>query len=219
MKAPRATPEQVTKITEPISSRTEFKRRFSFGELYGSLVSLPAAASGMARNKRMAAVDDDFVRRLQLAVTEVNGCAACSYEHTKMALRQGMSGEEISSFLSGGDTFVKPEEAKGIMFAQHFAESRGQPEAYAYEAIVDEYGEEGARAILAAVQVMIAGNMYGIPYSAFQSRRKGKPFKDSSVVYELGTLVAGALCLPFALVHGAVRGLVRPAGGEALVGS
>jgi len=209
------TREQVTKITEPISSRTEFKRRFSFGELYGSLVSLPAAATAMRRNKRTATVDDDFVRRLQLAVTEVNGCPACSYEHTKMALRQGMSGEEISSFLSGGDSFVKPEEAKGIMFAQHFAESRGRPEAYAYEAIVAEYGEEGARAILAAVQVMIAGNMYGIPYSAFQSRRNGRPYKDSSIVYELGTLLAGALVLPFALVHGAAMGLFRPSGKEA----
>jgi len=105
------------------------------------------------------------------------------------------------------------------MFAQHFAESRGRPEAYAYEAIVAEYGEEGARAILAAVQIMIAGNMYGIPYSAFQSRRNGRPYKDSSIVYELGTLIAGALCLPVALVHGAVRGLVRPVGGEAFAGS
>jgi hypothetical protein len=27
----------------------------------------------------------------QLAVTEVNGCAACSYQYIMMALRQGMS--------------------------------------------------------------------------------------------------------------------------------
>ena len=91
-----------------------------------------------------------------------------------------MSGAEISSFLSGADGFIKPEEAKAIVFAQHFADSRGFPKEYAYEAIVREYGEKKARIMLAAAQVMIAGNMYGIPYSAFQSRLKGKPFKDSS---------------------------------------
>jgi len=61
-----------------------------------------------------------------LAVTEVNGCAACSYQHIMMALRQGMSknmAKKAATFLS-------------------------------------------------AVQIMIAGNMYGIPYSAFQSRQK-----------------------------------------------
>ena len=44
-----------------------------------------------------------------------------------MALRQGMSNEEISSFLSGGDDFIQPEEAKAIIFAQHFADSKGFP--------------------------------------------------------------------------------------------
>lgn len=49
---------------------------------------------------------------------------------------------------------------------------------------------------------MIAGNIYGIPYSALQSRLKGKPFEDSSLFYELGMLVAGILCLPVAIVRG-----------------
>ena len=140
----------------------------------------------MIGNQKRELVDPKFLRRLQLAVTEVNGCAACSYQHTKLALREGMSNEEILSFLSGGDTFIKPEEAKAILFAQHFAESRGYPKQYAYASIVEEYGAEQARIILSAVQVMIAGNMYGIPYSAFQSRLKGTPFKGSSLFYELG---------------------------------
>ncbi len=162
----------------------------------------------MIGNNRSDLVGKDFVRRLQLAVTEVSGCAACSYEHAKMALRQGMSNEEISSFLSGGGDFIKPEESKGIVFAQHFADSRGYPRKYAYDSIVEEYGEQKAQVILAAVQFMIAGNMYGIPFSALQSRRKGKPFKDSSLFYEWGMLMAGVLCLPIAIMHGSVRGLM-----------
>jgi hypothetical protein len=125
-----------------------------------------------------------------------------------MALRQGMSSEEISSFLSGEDHHIKPEEANAIVFAQHFADSRGYPKQYAYDAIETEYGEKQARIILSAVQMMIAGNMYGIPLSAFQSRLKGKPFKGSSVFYELGMLIAGVLLLPIAMVHGVLRKLV-----------
>ncbi len=200
--------EKEIKIPEEISSRIEFKRKFSFWEMYRAFVFVPGAMSKMIGNKKSKLVDGHFVERLQLAVTEVNGCPACSYQHTVMALRQGMSNEEISSFLSGGDSFIKPEEAKAIMFAQHFADSRGYPKEDTYDSIVKEYGDDRARIILSAAQVMIAGNMYGIPYSAFLSRRKGKPFKDSSLFYELGMLTAGILCLPIAILHALLRGLL-----------
>jgi AhpD family alkylhydroperoxidase len=195
-------------LPDAIGPIGKFKRKFSLWELYRAFVSFPRAASRMIGNNKSKLVDRQFVERLQLAVTEVNGCAACSYQHTKMALRQGMSNEEISSFLSGGDEFIKPDEAKAIMFAQHFADSKGFPKKYAYDSIVKEYGEEQACIILSAVQIVIAGNMYGIPLSAFQSRLKGQTYKDSSLFYELGMLLGGIIILPIALVHGILRGLI-----------
>lgn len=195
-------------MQETISSRSEFKRKFSFCEMYGAFVYVPGAIAKMIGNKKSKLIDNHFIERLQLAVTEVNGCAACSYQHTKMALRQGMSNEEISSFLSGGDTFIKPEQAKAILFAQHFADARGFPEKFAYDAIVKEYGTKEAEIILAAVQIMITGNMYGIPLSALQSRLKGKPFKDSTLFYEWGMLTAGFLCFPIGIVHGILRKVI-----------
>jgi len=198
--------EQIT-IPEEISLRTEFKRKFSFGQMYFSFVYAGGAFSVLSKNKKSALLHLDFVERLQLAVTEVNGCAACSYQHTKMALKQGMSNEEISSFLSGGDDFILPEEAKAIVFAQHFADATGRPKQYAYDAIVKEYGEDKAEVILAACQVMIAGNMYGIPFSAFQSRLKGRKFKESSLFYELGMMISEIIVLPFAIIHSLVRKL------------
>lgn len=195
-------------IPASISSRIEFKRRFSLWEMYCSFIYMPRAMMKIIWNHKNKLVNPDFLRRLQLAVTEVNGCAACSYQHTKMALKQGMSGEEISSFLSGGKDFIKPVEAKAIMFAQHFADSRGYPKKYAYDAIVREYGQNKARIMLSAVQIMIAGNMYGIPFSAFQSRLKGKPYKDSSLFYELGMMITGVIILPIAVLHGVLRGVI-----------
>ena len=195
-------------LSESVIQRNEFKRKFSLLELYRSFVYAPRAMSKLVRNNKTKLVDKHFVKRLQLAVTEVNGCAACSYQHTQMALKQGMSNEEISSFLSGGSNFTKPEEAKAIMFAQHFADSRGFPKNYAYNSIVEEYGKKEASIILSACQMMIAGNMYGIPFSAFLSRLQGKPYKDSTLFYELGMLIVGILCLPIAIIHGFLRGLI-----------
>ena len=185
--------------------RTEYKRKFSFLELYRSYIYVPRAILKLKNNKKSNLIDSHFIERLQLAVTEVNGCAACSYAHTTMALREGMSNEEISSFLGGNDEYIKPEEAKAIMFAQHFADSRGYPQKDTYEAIIKEYGPQKARIILSAVQMMIAGNMFGIPFSAFLSRRKGKPFKGSTLGYEMGMLIGGILVLPIAFVHAFLR--------------
>lgn len=172
------------------------------------MVYLPKAIANIKKNNQLNVVDKKFLERMQLAVTEVNGCPACSYQHTKMALRLGMSNEEISSFLSGGDQFIKPEEAKAIMFAQHFADSRGFPKKYAYDAIVTEYGEEQAAIMLSALQIMIAGNMYLIPLSAFQSRMKGHIYPGSSLFFELGMLIAGIVFIPFVAIHGLLRGLL-----------
>ena len=182
----------------------EYKRKFSFSELYRSYLYVPRAMRKLRKNKKEKLIDQHFIERMQLAVTEVNGCAACSYAHTTFALREGMSNEEVSSFLGiGGDAadYIKPKEAKGIIFAQHFADSRGYPEKEAYEATIKEYGPQKARIILSANQMMIAGNMFGIPFSAYQSRRRGKPFKESSLGYELGMLIGGILVLPIAMLH------------------
>lgn len=199
-----------TTLPKSIISRIEYKRKFSLLEMYRAAVYAPGAMSKLLGNKKSKLVDENFVKRLQLTVTEVNGCALCSYGHAKMALRQGMGNEEINSFLGGGenDNFIKPEEAKAIIFAQHFADARGYPKKYAYDSIVNEYGKDKAQIILSATQMMIAGNIYGIPLSAFLSRLKGKPYKDSSLFYEIKMQVLGILFLPIAIVHGFIRGCI-----------
>lgn len=193
------------KIAEVINSRSGYKRKFSFREMARAFAQIPGAAAAMLGNKKRKLLAKDFIERLQLAVTEVNGCAACSYAHAYLALKQGLSNEEINSFLSGDGNFIRQDEAKAIAFAQHFADARGLPRKDAYRALENEYGQEKAKVIHAAAQLMMAGNIYGIPYSAFQSRLRGKPYRDSSLAYELGMQAAGFVILPIALVYGLIR--------------
>lgn len=200
---------KIAGLAESVVQNNEFKRKFNLWELYRSFIFIPGAASKLIKNNKSKLIDPKFIERLQLAVTEVNGCAACSYQHTQMALSLGMSNEEISTFLSGGDDYIQAEEGKAILFAQHFADTKGKPQRNTYASIVEEYGKDKAEIILAACQVMIAGNMYGIPFSAFLSRLKGHTYKGSSLFYELSMLVIGFLLLPIALLHGFLRRLLR----------
>lgn len=170
--------------------------------MYRAFTLVPGAVFEMMKNRRKHLVGADFVERLQLAVTEVNGCAACSYAHTYLALQRGMSNEEIAGLLLGDENFLKQEEARAVLFAQHYADSRGFPKKSAFESIVGEYGVDRARVILASAQLMMAGNIYGIPYSAFVSRLRGRPYEGSSLIYELGMQLAGFVLLPITLIHG-----------------
>lgn len=188
-----------------ISSMIEFKRKFTLGELYRAFVFVPGALVKLIGNNKSKLIDKQFIERIQLAITEVNGCAACSYQHTKMALQQGMSNEEIASFLAGDGEYIRPEEAKAIIFAQHFADSKGVPGKDAYDSIVNEYGLKKALIILSASQLIMAGNVYGIPFSAFLSRLRGKAYIDSSLFYELGMESAGLIIMPIAILHGLLR--------------
>jgi AhpD family alkylhydroperoxidase len=103
-----------------------------------------------------------FLERNMLAVTEVNGCALCSYYHTKVALENGMSAEEIKGML-GGDLADAPEaELPAILFAQHYADTRGKPSKEAWERVCAAYGETGAYGVLAAIRMIMMGNALGI---------------------------------------------------------
>ena len=74
-----------------------------------------------------------------------------------------------------------------------------------YEAIVKEYGKEEVRIILAAIQLMLMGNMIGLPMSALRARKKGKPYSDSSLLYEYGMIIAVIFIIPIALVVSFVK--------------
>ena len=178
---------------------TAFKRKTRVRDYYEAMVLVYRA---LFRRRRL---DPKFAERIMLAVTEVNGCEACSYAHARMALKKGFGREEIESFLSGSAAYVVPEEAQGILFAQHYADSRGRPEREAYDALVETYGLEKSRDILAAVQLMTAGNMVGIPFSALLARLRGKPYLNSSLGYELGMPLSGLVALPASFVHALVR--------------
>src|SRR5699024_1845621 len=121
----------------------------------------------------------------------------CSYVHTKQALEMGMKEEEIKQILTGDVNHIPESEVKAIMFAQHYAESRGNPSEASWNEIVETYGGAKALGILGAIRMITFGNSIGIALSAFRSRLKGKTVKSSSLFYEITMLASLIPLLPF----------------------
>ena len=180
----------------------EFGRKlYSLVEIYTILYKGIGSAPHMTKAKRKGEMTSEFIERIMLAVTEVNGCPLCSYAHTKMALEAGMNNEEIHNMLSGVMEDVPEEDLQAVMFAQHYADSRGYPSRESWDRVVENYGIVKAKGILGAIRAIMMGNALGIPWGSFFNRFKGQPDERSNLGYELGVMVIGSIMIPVALVH------------------
>lgn len=133
----------------------QLKKKYTMGQLYLSFVNGFVALPAVVKNHRKRTVDPHLIERLMLATTEVNGCEVCSYAHTRMALVEGFGQDEIEAFLSGSKAYVKAEEATAILYAQHVADTMGQPDLKAWERLVATYGEQHAAIMRAGITVMM----------------------------------------------------------------
>ncbi|MBN1891352.1 MAG: carboxymuconolactone decarboxylase family protein [Clostridiales bacterium] len=185
------------------------RKPFSFREAYFILVHGMRTAPLLSRARRHKLIDREWNERIMFAVTEVNGCPVCSYAHAKMALNAGMSDEEIRKMLSGNFADAPEEQMTAIMFAQHYADSRANPDQKAWEQLEKHYGPEKAAGILGAVRIIMMGNVMGIPWGGFIGRFRGKRDGRTTFGYEVGMLLWFVLIFPVAVIHALVSAVCR----------
>jgi len=178
------------------------RKLYSVGEAYKILYNGLRTVKYLSAAKKKNEMSADFTERIMLAVTEVNGCAMCSYAHTKMALEAGMSNEEVQQMLSGITDSIPEKELTAILFAQHYADTRGNPSKESWQRVEETYGKSKAYGILGAVRMIMVGNTYGIVLGSFKNRLKGIPDKRSSLLYEVCMFLTFILFLPVAFIHG-----------------
>lgn len=193
-------------VLSPLSA-VRPKQRYSLAE--GYVVTVLAARSLPDFRRRKQELGMPFVERIMLAVTEVNGCPVCSYAHTKMALEAGLPEEEIRQLFDGDIADAPTAELPALLFAQHYADTKGHPEASAWQEVVDIYGDDTARGILGAIRMIMWGNAYGIPLSGLQARRRGERLLGGSLVGDLAMTAASVLQLPLVAAHALVAKLLR----------
>ena len=77
------------------------KRLYGPKAFFQQLSKMLTNMSDMRAARKANRVSKEFIERIMMAVTEVNGCRYCSYFHTQVALKAGMESGEIKEILSG----------------------------------------------------------------------------------------------------------------------
>lgn len=185
------------------------RKLYSIGEYYRIIFLFFLSISDYRKSKTKEILDEHFVERIMLAVTEVNGCEICSYAHTKMALEAGMSNEEIQNMLAGIKDDIPEDEISAVLFAQHYADTRSYPSKDSWERIEEVYGQEKAKGVLASIRMIMFGNAAGVAWSSFFNRFKRKADPRSNLFYEIAMIITTILYLPIAFLHSLLAKLFR----------
>ena len=118
------------------------KRLYKPKDFYRLLSDLVSSSGDTGGFPKQDQISKQFMERIMLAVTEVNGCRYCSYFHTQVSLKAGLKKEEIKRVLDGDFTDAPQDELAALYFAQHYAESAGNPNPEAVQCLKDAYGEK-----------------------------------------------------------------------------
>ncbi len=144
-------------------------------------------------------ISKSFSESVSLAISQVNGCKLCSYTHAKNALKSGMSEEEVEFLLSGGFDNAPKDQLEALLFAQHYADTKGNPDTEAKQKLLDTYGEEKTKDIMASILMMNLTNLHGNVLEAFGLRLKGKAVEYSNLWQEIAVSVNFFKVMPFIL--------------------
>jgi AhpD family alkylhydroperoxidase len=184
-------------------------RVFSINEQFHNILHASSAFIRLRQLKKLHLFTKDFKERIMLAVTEVNGCALCSYVHTKAALSSGMSQEDISQLLSGEHKNVPQEDSIAVLFAQHFASSKEKPNKEAMDRLIETYGTDKAEAVLGFCYMITMTNGMGISLDHFVQRLQFKRNKASTILTEITIPLLTMSLFPITLLYKSICCLFR----------
>jgi len=150
------------------------KRTFTIKSFFYSLGDMVLHSRDLLAARREPRIDRAFAERLMLAVTQVNDCRYCRFFHARMALRAGVSPQELKNLLAGDIQSAPPDEWVALTFAQHWAEEDGRPNPQARERLEQVYGLPAARQILSYLRMIRMGNLLGNSFDAILFRSRSK---------------------------------------------
>ncbi|HCJ10637.1 MAG TPA: alkylhydroperoxidase [Clostridiales bacterium] len=168
------------------------KRIFSLRSFLGAVGEMVRCHREVREAVKAGRVDKAFAERIMLAVTRVNGCRYCTYAHSRAALREGVSQEELNRLMAGDFKAVPQDQVVALHFAQHYAETEGRTDPEARRTLVETYGEDKARDILTYIRLITVGNLYGNTFDALLSRFAGRPAPGSNPFSEVAVVLLGA---------------------------
>lgn len=142
------------------------KRYYTPRSFWRDLRDLLARRSEIRETARSGRVSRAFAEKIMIAVTAVNGCRYCARFHSRLALQEGVSPDEIARILSLDLGDFSPEEAVALAFAQHWAEAEGRPDPEAERRLYETYGPQRSADILNWMRMINMGNLLGNSWDA-----------------------------------------------------
>ena len=112
-------------------------------------------------------INKSFQERLMLAVTGVNNCRYCTYYHSRLALDAGITSEELAEILEGTVDNSPKEEQLALLYAQHWADQKGNPGQDFKDELINNYGAKKAEIIETAIKTINFGNLMGNTFDYF----------------------------------------------------
>ncbi len=144
-------------------------------------------------------ISSALMEKIMLAVTAVNGCRYCSFFHASMAIKSGIVPDDIIEMLQGDIGTCTEEEAFICAFAQHYAESKESPHPEMVQSLVKKFGIEKARDIIAPIQMITMGNLFGNTIDSFITRLKRNNLQKGSIGLEFMIFIISLPLLPILL--------------------
>jgi len=131
-----------------------------------------------------------LLEKIVIVTDAVNGCIYCSWMDAKLAIKNGMSEDEVNGMLNlQFHTHVTDYDRVALLFAQHYAETSGHPDKEMAEKLNQVYGDKTASNIMLAIKAVTFGNMYFNTWLAAISRFQGRPAPNSSIVFEVAYIL------------------------------
>lgn len=162
-------------------------RRFSgVSEYFQIFFKVFRAMSSIGKTAAEDRISPELSEKIMLAVTGVNKCANCSYLHTRTALEKGVSMNEIRQLLSGEYKGGVQEELPAVLFAQHFAETKGNISPEAEARVVETYGAGKVATMSAYLLSVLFGNLCS--NTVYHYTHSGLSFKERAELFPVYTL-------------------------------
>ena len=185
------------------------KRIFTMKEHF-KIMNHAAKGFGMLLDvKKYKLFDKKFKERIMLAVTEVNGCELCSYVHTRISLSTGMNSDEIKGILNGSKSNIPDYELVGVLFGEHYADSKENPDKEVIDRLILEYGRDKAKIICAVLGMITLTNSMGISMGLFKERLMFKRVKGSKIINELGIPVLTMTVFPMLFIYHKIKSIFK----------
>lgn len=178
----------------------EEKRKFGFFEQLPIIVRAARSFLYLRLFKKKNGMNFKFKERIMLSVTEVNGCQMCSFVHTKLAIKAGLSLEDIQELLAGDLVGVPKEESLGVLFSKDYAFNKETMDKDFYQKLEDTYGIRKARAILGVTEMITMTNGMGLSLGFLKRTLTLKHVKGSNILNEIFVPLATMVLFPTLLL-------------------